>query len=200
MFKTISKILAGIVGVLGVATVATAESNLSVTIETTKGTIKAELYPEKTPITVANFVNLVNRGYYDGITFHRVIPNFMIQTGDPLGNGTGGPGYTFKDEFDPSLKHSSAGVLSMANRGPNTNGSQFFITHKDTPWLDNKHSVFGKVVSGQDIVDKIQKGDRMKKVTVEGDTTAVMQKAATNIAGWNKVLDERFPKKKEPAA
>jgi len=119
-----------------------AEGELFVTIETTKGTIKAELYVDKVPMTVANFVNLTQRGYYDGLSFHRVIENFMVQTGDPRGNGTGGPGYKFGDEFHASLKHTDGGILSMANAGPNTNGSQFFITHKGTPWLDNKHSVF----------------------------------------------------------
>ena len=171
------------------------DSALSVTIETTKGTIVAELYADKVPTTVANFVNLVQRGFYDGITFHRVIDNFMIQTGDPLGNGTGGPGYRFGDEFDPSLKHTGPGVLSMANAGPNTNGSQFFITHVATPWLDGKHSVFGKVTSGIEVVDKIEKGDKMTKVTIQGDAAAVLGKAENNITEWNAVLDKKFPKK-----
>ncbi len=174
---------------------AVADSALSVTIETTKGTIVAELYADKVPTTVANFVNLVQRGFYDGITFHRVIDNFMIQTGDPLGNGTGGPGYRFGDEFDPSLKHTGPGVLSMANAGPNTNGSQFFITHVATPWLDGKHSVFGKVTSGIEVVDKIEKGDKMTKVTIQGDAAAVLGKAENNITEWNAVLDKKFPKK-----
>lgn len=169
--------------------------DLKVEIETTKGKIVAELYASKVPNTVANFVNLVQRGYYDGITFHRVIPDFMIQTGDPRGNGTGGPGYNFADEIDATLKHSGPGMLSMANAGPNTNGSQFFITHKDTAWLDGKHAVFGKVVSGQDVVDSIVQGDKMTKVTIVGDTSAVLAKAATNVAAWNKVLDDKFPKK-----
>ena len=168
---------------------------LKVQIETTKGTIVAELEAAKVPNTVANFVNLVQRGYYDGITFHRVIPEFMIQTGDPQGNGRGGPGYNFADEFDSSLRHSTPGILSMANAGPNTNGSQFFITHKETPWLDGKHSVFGHVISGQDVVDKIEQGDRMTKVTIIGDPSALLQKASANIATWNKVLDVKFPKK-----
>lgn len=169
--------------------------NLMVTIETTKGTIKAELYGDKVPITVSNFVNLAQRGFYDGITFHRVIPDFMIQTGDPLGNGTGGPGYKFADEIDRSLKHDQSGILSMANAGPNTNGSQFFITHKETPWLDGKHAVFGKVVEGQKVVDAIEQGDKMTSVTISGDASAVLEKASAELGSWNEVLDKKFPKK-----
>ncbi len=124
-------------------------------IETSKGTIIIELFPEKAPKTVANFKKLADQDYYDGIIFHRVIPGFMVQTGDPDGRGTGGPGYTFEDEFSPDLRHNVPGVLSMANSGPNTNGSQFFITVVPTPWLDDRHSVFGRVVEGQDVVDAI---------------------------------------------
>ncbi len=138
----------------------------SATIDTVRGPIVLELYAAKTPRTVNNFVNLAQDGYYDGTTFHRVIPDFMIQGGDPTGTGRGGPGYTFKDEFDPTLKHSGPGVLSMANAGPGTNGSQFFITHVATPWLDGKHSVFGKVVKGQDVVDAIQGGDVINSVKI----------------------------------
>jgi len=136
------------------------------TFETDKGTIRIELFADKTPKTVANFEKLASEKFYDGLVFHRVIPDFMIQGGCPQGRGTGGPGYKFEDEFDPSLKHDSPGVLSMANSGPNTNGSQFFITHVPTPWLDGKHSVFGKVIEGQDVVDAIQQGDQMKTVRV----------------------------------
>lgn len=136
------------------------------TIQTNKGTIKLELFDEKVPKTVANFEKLAGEGFYDGLKFHRVIPDFMVQTGCPSGTGTGGPGYKFADEFHPDLKHDGPGILSMANAGPNTNGSQFFITHVETPWLDNKHSVFGKVLEGQDIVDTIEQGDVMEKVTV----------------------------------
>jgi len=130
------------------------------TIETTEGKIVVELFFDAAPKTVANFTKLAKDGFYDGIIFHRVIPNFMIQTGDPTGTGRGGPGYTFEDEFSPDLKHDKPGTLSMANSGPNSNGSQFFIVVAPTPWLDNKHSVFGRVIEGQDVVDKIANAKR----------------------------------------
>ena len=136
------------------------------TIVTNKGTIRIELHEDKVPKTVANFEKLAGKGFYDGLTFHRVLANFMIQGGCPDGNGTGGPGYMFDDEFHRDLRHDSPGVLSMANSGPNTNGSQFFITHVPTPWLDGKHSVFGKVIDGMDVVNAIRQGDVMEKVTV----------------------------------
>jgi len=136
------------------------------TIETNKGTIELELNDDKAPNTVANFEKLAGQGFYDGLTWHRVIEDFMIQGGCPKGTGTGGPGYSFEDEFHPDLKHDSPGVLSMANSGPNTNGSQFFITHVPTPWLDGKHSVFGKVTQGQDVVDAIAQGDKIIKIAV----------------------------------
>ena len=136
------------------------------TIKTNKGAIRLELHAEQAPKTVANFEKLAGDGFYNGLSFHRVIPNFMIQTGCPQGTGTGGPGYQFEDEFDDSLRHDRAGILSMANAGPNTNGSQFFITHGPTPHLDGKHSVFGAVLEGQDVVDAIEQGDTMEKVSV----------------------------------
>jgi peptidyl-prolyl cis-trans isomerase B (cyclophilin B) len=136
------------------------------TFDTDKGVIRIELFADKTPKTVANFEKLVNEKFYDGLIFHRVIPDFMIQGGCPQGRGTGGPGYQFADEFHPTLKHDGPGVLSMANSGPNTNGSQFFITHVATPWLDGKHSVFGKVIEGQDIVDAIKQGDKIATVKI----------------------------------
>ena len=136
-------------------------------IETDRGAIRLELYADKAPNTVANFEKLASDGFYDGLTFHRIIADFMVQAGCPQGTGTGGPGYTFEDEFDADLRHDGPGVLSMANAGPNTNGSQFFITHVPTPWLDNKHSVFGRVLEGQDVVDAAQQGDVMKSVKVE---------------------------------
>lgn len=136
------------------------------TIKTNRGDIVIELFAEKAPKTVNNFVFLAQDGYYDGIVFHRVIADFMVQTGDPTGTGRGGPGYKFADEFHPSLRHSGPGILSMANAGPNSNGSQFFITHVKTDWLDNKHSVFGKVTEGQDVVNAIRQGDVMESVTI----------------------------------
>jgi len=159
-------------------TVDTKEEGLYANIKTNKGTIVIKLEYEKAPLTVANFVALAEgkmkntakpegTPYYDGIKFHRVIADFMIQGGDPTGTGMGGPGYAFPDEIHPELKHTRAGTLSMANAGPYTNGSQFFITHKDTPWLDGRHAVFGYVVSGQEVVNAIVQGDVMEKVTIE---------------------------------
>lgn len=175
---------------------AASAADLIAIMSTSKGDIKLKLYADQTPNTVANFVNLSQRGFYDGLTFHRVIPDFMIQGGDPSGNGTGGPGYKFADEIVPSLKHSAPGVLSMANAGPGTNGSQFFITHVATPWLDGKHTVFGQVLSGQDVVNAIKQGDKINKVTIEGNTAELMKKAASNITNWNARLDAMYPKKK----
>jgi cyclophilin family peptidyl-prolyl cis-trans isomerase len=128
-------------------------------LETDKGTILVDLHADLAPVTVNSFVFLARQGFYDGVTFHRVIANFMAQTGDPTGTGTGGPGYRFQDEFDQTLRHSGPGVLSMANAGPNTNGSQFFLTHVATPWLDGKHSVFGQVVNGLDVLQSIPARD-----------------------------------------
>jgi peptidyl-prolyl cis-trans isomerase B (cyclophilin B) len=136
------------------------------TIETDKGTIRLQLHDDKVPKTCANFEKLVGDGFYDGLTFHRVLDNFMVQTGCPQGTGTGDAGYKFDDEFHDELKHTGPGILSMANAGPNTNGSQFFITHVATPWLDGKHSVFGVVLDGQDVVNSIRQGDKMVKVTI----------------------------------
>jgi len=134
--------------------------------DTNKGVIRIELHDDKAPKTVANFEKLIADGFYDGLLFHRVIPDFMVQGGCPDGTGRGGPGYSFEDEFHPDLKHDAPGVLSMANSGPNTNGSQFFITHVACPWLDNKHSVFGHVVDGMDVVNAIAQGDKINKVTI----------------------------------
>jgi len=136
------------------------------TFDTTKGAIRVQLFDDKVPNTVANFEKLSGEGFYNGLKFHRVIADFMVQGGCPHGTGTGDAGRKFDDEFHPDLKHDGPGVLSMANSGPNTNGSQFFITHVATPWLDNKHSVFGKVLEGQDVVNAIAQGDVMTTVTV----------------------------------
>ncbi len=161
--------------------------SLTATFNTSRGPIQVELYPDKAPLTVANFVNLAKRGFYDGLNFHRVIPDFMIQGGCPEGSGRGGPGYRFEDETNNGVRH-ERGVLSMANAGPNTNGSQFFITHVATPWLDGKHTVFGKVVSGLEAVDAVKQGDSIDSVVIEGDADAVLAAKADRVAEWNKHL------------
>jgi len=160
-------------------------------IKTSKGTIKLKLFYEKTPVTVANFVNLSKRGYYDGLSFHRVIDDFMVQGGCPQGSGIGGPGYQFGDEFAPDLKHDKPGVLSMANAGPGTNGSQFFITHIETPWLDNNHTVFGEVIDEEDqgIVNGVSQGDMIEKVEIIGSLPND-DKVNNLIETWNKILDK----------
>ena len=155
--------------------------------DTDRGPIRVELAADKAPLTVANFVNLARRGFYDGLSFHRVINDFMIQGGCPKGTGTGGPGYKFEDEARNGLGH-ERGVLSMANAGPNTNGSQFFITHVATPWLDGKHTVFGKVTEGLDVVDAVKQGDLISKVTIDGDADAVLAAKADRVAEWNRLL------------
>lgn len=169
--------------------------SLTAVIETNKGTINIELFADQTPITCANFVNLIQKGYYDGLSFHRVISDFMIQGGCPLGTGTGGPGYRFADEFSDDLKHDRAGILSMANAGPGTNGSQIFITHGPTPHLNGAHTVFGAVKSDSDqaVVNDIQLGDTMVKVHIEGDTEALMSGQQANLDLWNTALSDAFP-------
>ena len=137
------------------------------TLDTSRGRIVCELFVKDAPKTVNNFVFLAREGFYDGTVFHRVIADFMIQGGDPTGTGTGGPGYRFEDETKNNPNRHARGVLSMANAGPNTNGSQFFITHVETPWLDGKHTVFGRVLSGQDVVDSVKQGDQLTKVSIE---------------------------------
>ena len=161
--------------------------SLTAHFDTSRGSIKVELFADKAPLTVANFVNLVQRGFYDGLTFHRVIADFMIQGGCPEGSGRGGPGYRFEDETKNGVAH-ERGSLSMANAGPNTNGSQFFITHIKTDWLDGRHTVFGKVLEGQEVVDAVAQGDVINKITIEGDTAAVLAAKADRVADWNKVL------------
>jgi peptidyl-prolyl cis-trans isomerase B (cyclophilin B) len=168
-------------------------SSIKATISTSKGDIHLDLFADQAPQTVANFANLARRGFYDGLRFHRVIKDFMVQGGCPLGTGTGGPGYRFKDEFDRSLRHDRPGRLSMANAGPGTNGSQFFITHVPTPWLDDAHTVFGTVVgvSDQAVVDAIAQGDTITGINLSGDVDALLEAEAAQIAEWNAVLDER---------
>ncbi|MCC4586986.1 peptidylprolyl isomerase [Xanthomonas melonis] len=161
--------------------------SLIATFDTSRGKIVVELYPEKAPLTVANFVNLAKRGFYNGLNFHRVIADFMIQGGCPEGSGRGGPGYRFEDETNNGVGH-ERGVLSMANAGPNTNGSQFFITHTATPWLDGKHTVFGKVTQGLDVVDSVAQGDTINTLTIEGDADAALAAKADRVAEWNKIL------------
>lgn len=163
---------------------------LQAKIETNKGTIKLSLHDEKTPVTVANFTFLAKRGFYDGLSFHRVIDDFMIQGGCPLGNGTGGPGYRFEDECNPELPHDRPGILSMANAGPGTNGSQFFITHVATPWLNGKHTVFGSVVDDDDqkVVDSIRQGDAINNIVIEGDTESLFKAQSDKIEEWTKAL------------
>ncbi len=163
-------------------------------IETSKGPINLDLHADRAPVAVTSFVNLARRGYYDGLGFHRVISDFMVQGGCPVGDGRGGPGYQFEDEFDPSLRHDGPGVLSMANAGPGTNGSQFFITHVTTDWLDDRHTVFGKVQddADQEVVNAIEQGDRIEKVVIEGDVAPLLADQADRIAEWNATLDQRF--------
>lgn len=173
------------------------EYKMKVKIMTEKGDININLLPEKSPVTVANFVNLAKKGYYDGLKFHRVIDNFMAQGGDPAGNGAGGPGYQFEDEVNNGLNFSKAGKLAMANAGPGTNGSQFFITTVPTEWLNGNHTIFGEVVSDDDlkVVKKLSNGDVMKKVVVEGDVDAFLKTQKNRVDSWNKTLKQNFPNK-----
>ena len=163
---------------------------LSAQIVTEKGIISVDLFSEQTPITVANFVNLASRGFYDNLNFHRVIQDFMIQGGCPSGNGMGGPGYRFADEFLPELRHDAPGKLSMANAGPGTNGSQFFITHVPTPHLDDAHTIFGSVKSEEDqkIVDQIEQGDQIQTIKIVGEYEELLS-SVESVSEWNDVLD-----------
>ncbi len=170
-------------------------AELYAVIETDRGTLEFLLYKSVAPITVANFVNLATRGYYDGLIFHRVIEDFMAQGGDPFGDGSGGPGYNFEDEI--RMRHNQDGILSMANAGPDTNGSQFFITHVATPHLNGLHTVFGKIHSGRELIRKISIGDSINSITIEGNAKAFLESRADRVYQWNVVLDERFPNLKE---
>jgi len=166
---------------------------MTATIKTNKGDIRLKLFPNEAPLTVLNFANLSEKGFYDNLVFHRVIPGFVIQGGCPLGTGTGDPGYRFKDEFSPKLKHDKPGILSMANAGPGTNGSQFFITHAPTPHLDNRHTVFGQVVGqeDQDVVNRIVAGDRIETILIEGDHTKLTDDHREQLDRWNKALGKK---------
>jgi peptidyl-prolyl cis-trans isomerase B (cyclophilin B) len=170
-------------------------TNLTAIFKTNKGDINVKLFPNETPFTVLNFINLSKKGYYDGLKFHRVIADFMIQGGCPQGTGMGGPGYNFKDEFVKELVFDKPGILAMANSGPNTNGSQFFITHTETPWLNHKHTIFGEVVSSEDmdIVNKIAQGDIIETIVITGDVDAFLEANKELLAELNKELAKDFP-------
>ena len=165
--------------------------DIRIIVKTDKGDIEGVLYPSKAPVTVANFLNLAKRGYYDGLKFHRVIPDFMIQGGDPTATGSGGPGYRFEDECTPELKHDKPGIFSMANAGPGTNGSQFFITHVPTPHLNGKHTVFGSVTKGQDMVDAVAQGDTIKSIEILDPTDDLFAAQSKRLEEWNAILDKR---------
>ena len=174
------------------------KTSLTAILDTGKGSIRIRLFSDQAPLTVANFINLALRGYYDNLTFHRVIADFMIQGGCPEGSGRGGPGYQFPDEFHKDLRHDRPGILSMANAGPGTNGSQFFVTHVPTAWLDGKHTVFGAVEGDpdQDVVNRIAMGDTIRTITIEGDFTPLLEKMASHLADMNTTLDRNFPQLK----
>ena len=187
---TIPAILSMAPGIAGAATPAAPVQDIRIVVHTSRGDIHGTLYASKAPVTVANFLNLAHRGFYNGIKFHRVIPDFMIQGGDPTGTGMGGPGYKFADEFAPGLKHDRPGLFSMANAGPNTNGSQFFITHVPTPWLDGKHAIFGAVDSAKDqeIVNSVKQGDKITSIEIIDSPESLFAAQSAQIAAWNKVL------------
>jgi peptidyl-prolyl cis-trans isomerase B (cyclophilin B) len=179
--------------VIVIATAANAgfAQRLIAVIDTSKGEIRVELNSRAAPTTVANFVNLAQRGFYDGLTFHRIERNFMAQGGDPLGTGSGGPGYQFRGEI--VLKHNQPGIISMANSGPGTDGSQFFLTHLATPHLDGLHSVFGKVVAGLPVVYELRRRDVINSILIEGDASSLFERRKTQLEQWNQLLDQNFP-------
>ena len=198
MIKRVSLLMLSILMMMTVAVQSySKEYKMKVKIITAKGDVNINLLPDKSPVTVANFVNLAKKGYYDGLKFHRVIDNFMAQGGDPTGTGAGGPGYQFEDEVNNGLNFSKAGKLAMANAGPGTNGSQFFITTVPTEWLNGNHTIFGEVVSEADldVVKKLSNGDVMTKVVVEGDADAFLKTQKTRVDSWNKTLKQNFPNK-----
>ena len=198
MIKRVSLLMLSILMMMTVAVQSySKEYKMKVKIITAKGDVNINLLPDKSPVTVANFVNLAKKGYYDGLKFHRVIDNFMAQGGDPTGTGMEGPGYRFEDEVNNGLNFSKAGKLAMANAGPGTNGSQFFITTVPTEWLNGNHTIFGEVVSDADlaVVKKLSNGDIMTKVVVEGDVDAFLKTQKTRVDSWNKTLKQNFPNK-----
>ena len=168
--------------------VAAPMQDIRLILKTSRGNIEGTLFASKVPITAANFLNLAKRGFYNGVKFHRVIKDFMIQGGDPTGTGSGGPGYRFADEIHPSLKHTKPGLFSMANAGPGTNGSQFFVTHVPCPWLDGKHAVFGEVTKGQDVVNAIAQGDKIESIEVLDSTDELFAAQKANLDKWNAAL------------
>ena len=198
MIKRVSLLVLSILMMMTVAVQSySKEYKMKVKIITAKGDVNINLLPDKSPVTVANFVNLAKKGYYDGLKFHRVIDNFMAQGGDPTGTGMGGPGYRFEDEVNNGLNFSKAGKLAMANAGPGTNGSQFFITTVPTEWLNGNHTIFGEGVSDADLafVKKLSNGDVMTKVVVEGDVDAFLKTQKNRVDSWNKTLKQNFPNK-----
>jgi peptidyl-prolyl cis-trans isomerase B (cyclophilin B) len=160
--------------------------DINITINTSKGDINITLFPDDAPVTVTSFLSLASNGYYDGLNFHRVIPNFMVQGGCPTGTGTGGPGYKFECECKAHRRHDKPGILSMANAGPNTNGSQFFITHLPTPHLDGKHTVFGETTAGQDVINAIVGGDKINSINIHGSTDELFAAHQSRIDEWSK--------------
>jgi peptidyl-prolyl cis-trans isomerase B (cyclophilin B) len=163
-------------------------TDIRILLKTSRGEIAGTIFASKVPITAANFLNLAQRGFYNGVKFHRVIKDFMIQGGDPTGTGSGGPGYKFADEIDKTLKHTKGGLFSMANAGPNTNGSQFFITHVATPWLDGKHAVFGEVTKGKEVVDAVAQGDKITAIEILDPTDELFAAQKAQLDKWNKIL------------
>ena len=198
MIKRVSLLMLSILMMMTVAVQSySKEYKMKVKIITAKGDVNINLLSDKSPVTVANFLNLAKKGYYDGLKFHRVIDNFMAQGGDPTGTGAGGPGYRFEDEVNNGLNFSKAGKLAMANAGPGTNGSQFFITTVPTEWLNGNHTIFGEVASEADldVVKKLSNGDVMTKVVVEGDIDAFLKTQKNRVDSWNKTLKQNFPNK-----
>lgn len=191
MKRFIPALLLGLTMAAVSATDTASMQDIRIILNTSKGPIEATLQPSAAPVTVANFLNLAKRGYYNGITFHRVIPQFMIQGGDPTGTGSGGPGYRFEDEVKSGLKHDKPGMFSMANAGPGTNGSQFFITHVPTPHLDGRHTVFGFTTKGQDVVNAIRMGDTIEKIEILDPTDALFTAEKKRIDEWNATLDKK---------
>jgi peptidyl-prolyl cis-trans isomerase B (cyclophilin B) len=180
-------------------------NDIRIVIHTAKGDIKATLFPSKAPVTAASFLNLASRKFYDGLTFHRVVPRFVIQGGDPIGTGSGGPGYRFENEVHDSLSHVNVGALAMANSGPNTNGSQFYATidslgREHVKMLDGNYSIFGQVTKGLDVAKKIAQGDKIQSIDVLDSIDELFTEQKTRLQEWNKILDQKFGKKLVPAS